>query len=218
MARILIVDDDALVRAGLTMILQSADDLAVVGESKDGTEVPDAVARHRPDVVLMDIRMPTMDGLAATAALQEMSDPPRVIVLTTFDLDDFVFRALQAGAAGFLLKDTPPLELIAAVRVVAAGEAMLSPGVTRRLIDHFAADPRVERRTRAQQLITGLTDREREVLIEVGRGLSNHDIGAALYMSEATVKAHVSRLLVKLGAGNRVQVAILAHEAGVLDG
>ena len=218
MARILIVDDDALVRAGLTMILQSADDLAVVGEAKDGTEVPDAVARHRPDVVLMDIRMPTMDGLAATAALQEMSDPPRVIVLTTFDLDDFVFRALQAGAAGFLLKDTPPLELIAAVRVVAAGEAMLSPGVTRRLIDHFAADPRVERRTRAQQLITGLTDREREVLIEVGRGLSNNDIGAALYMSEATVKAHVSRLLVKLGAGNRVQVAILAHEAGVLDG
>ena len=159
-----------------------------------------------------------MDGLAATAALQEMSDPPRVIVLTTFDLDDFVFRALQAGAAGFLLKDTPPLELIAAVRVVAAGEAMLSPGVTRRLIDHFAADPRVERRTRAQQLITGLTDREREVLVEVGRGLSNHDIGTALYMSEATVKAHVSRLLVKLGAGNRVQVAILAHEAGVLDG
>ncbi len=218
MARILIVDDDALVRAGLTMILQSADDLEVVGEAKDGTEVPDAVARHRPDVVLMDIRMPTMDGLAATAALQEMSDPPRVIVLTTFDLDDFVFRALQAGAAGFLLKDTPPLELIAAVRVVAAGEAMLSPGVTRRLIDHFAADPRVERRTRAQQLITGLTDREREVLIEVGRGLSNNDIGAALYMSEATVKAHVSRLLVKLGAGNRVQVAILAHEAGVLDG
>jgi DNA-binding NarL/FixJ family response regulator len=217
-ARILIVDDDALVRAGLTMILQSADDLEVVGEAKDGTEVPDAVARHRPDVVLMDIRMPTMDGLAATAALQEMSDPPRVIVLTTFDLDDFVFRALQAGAAGFLLKDTPPLELIAAVRVVAAGEAMLSPGVTRRLIDHFAADPRVERRTRAQQLITGLTDREREVLIEVGRGLSNNDIGAALYMSEATVKAHVSRLLVKLGAGNRVQVAILAHEAGVLDG
>ena len=218
MARILIVDDDALVRAGLTMILQSADDLEVVGEAKDGTEVPDAVARHRPDVVLMDIRMPTMDGLAATAALQEMSDPPRVIVLTTFDLDDFVFRALQAGAAGFLLKDTPPLELIAAVRVVAAGEAMLSPGVTRRLIDHFAADPRVERRTRAQQLITGLTDREREVLIEVGRGLSNNDIGAALYMSEATVKAHVSRLLVKLGAGNRVEVAILAHEAGVLDG
>ena len=218
MARILIVDDDALVRAGLTTILQSADDLEVVGQAKDGTEVPDAVARHRPDVVLMDIRMPTMDGLAATAALQEMSDPPRVIVLTTFDLDDFVFRALQAGAAGFLLKDTPPLELIAAVRVVAAGEAMLSPGVTRRLIDHFAADPRVERRTRAQQLITGLTDREREVLIEVGRGLSNNDIGAALYMSEATVKAHVSRLLVKLGAGNRVQVAILAHEAGVLDG
>lgn len=217
MARILIVDDDALVRAGLTMILRSADDLEVVGEAKDGTEVLDAVARHRPDVVLMDIRMPIMDGLAATAALQAATDPPRVIVLTTFDLDDFVFRALQAGAAGFLLKDTPPLELIAAVRVVAAGEAMLSPTITRRLIDHFAADPRAERRSRAQLLISGLTDREREVLVEVGRGLSNHDIGTSLYMSEATVKAHVSRLLVKLAVGNRVQVAILAHDAGLLD-
>jgi DNA-binding NarL/FixJ family response regulator len=216
--RILIVDDDALVRAGLTMILQSADDLEVVGEAKDGSEVIEAVQRHRPDVVLMDIRMPQMDGLTATAALQLTTSPPRVIVLTTFDLDDFVFRALQAGAAGFLLKDTPPLELIAAVRVVAAGEAMLSPGVTRRLIDHFAGDPRTERRRLARSRLAGLTEREREVLAEVGKGLSNNDIGRNLYLSEATVKAHVSRLLVKLDVGNRVQIAILAHEAGLLDG
>jgi len=216
-ARILIVDDDALVRAGLRMILESADDLQVVGEATDGSQVTAAVQRHRPDVVLMDIRMPTMDGLAATAALQVMTEPPRVIVLTTFDLDDFVFRALQAGAAGFLLKDTPPLELIAAVRVVAAGDAMLSPGVTRRLIGHFAADPRVDRRRQALERLAGLTDREREVLVQVGQGLSNADIGRSLFMSEATVKAHVSRVLVKLGVANRVQVAILAHDAGLLD-
>jgi DNA-binding NarL/FixJ family response regulator len=216
-ARILIVDDDALVRAGLRMILESADDLQVVGEATDGSQVTAAVQRHRPDVVLMDIRMPTMDGLAATAALQVMTEPPRVIVLTTFDLDDFVFRALQAGAAGFLLKDTPPLELIAAVRVVAAGDGMLSPGVTRRLIGHFAADPRVDRRRQALERLAGLTDREREVLVQVGQGLSNADIGRSLFMSEATVKAHVSRVLVKLGVANRVQVAILAHDAGLLD-
>jgi DNA-binding NarL/FixJ family response regulator len=216
-ARILIVDDDALVRAGLTMILQSADDLQVVGEATDGSQVAEAVHRHRPDVVLMDIRMPRMDGLAATAALQAMSDPPKVIVLTTFDLDDFVFRALEAGAAGFLLKDTPPLELIAAVRVVAAGDGMLSPGVTRRLIGHFAADPRAERRRQAHARLAALTDREREVLAEVGQGATNGDIGRTLFMSEATVKAHVSRLLVKLGVTNRVQVAILAHDAGLLD-
>jgi len=217
MARILIVDADALVRAGLRMILESADDLQVVGEATDGSQVTAAVQRHRPDVVLMDIRMPTMDGLAATAALQAMAEPPRVIVLTTFDLDDFVFRALQAGAAGFLLKDTPPLELIAAVRVVAAGDGMLSPGVTRRLIGHFAADPRVDRRRQALERLAGLTDREREVLVQVGQGLSNADIGRSLFMSEATVKAHVSRVLVKLGVANRVQVAILAHDAGLLD-
>jgi len=217
MARLLIVDDDALVRAGLRMILESADDLEVVGEAADGSEVVTEVQRHRPDVVLMDIRMPRMDGLTATTAVRALPDPPTVIVLTTFDLDDFVFRALQAGAAGFLLKDTPPRELIQAVRVVAAGEAMLSPGVTRRLITHFADDPRAERRRLARARLTGLTEREREVLVEVGKGLSNHEIGTALYLSEATVKAHVSRLLVKLDAANRVQVAIVAHEAGLLD-
>ena len=218
MTRVLLVDDDALVRAGLRMILESAPDLQVVGEAADGAEVPDAVAAHRPDVVLMDIRMPRVDGLAATAALMARPEPPRVIVLTTFDLDDFVFRALEAGAAGFLLKDTPPLELVAAVRVVAAGEAMLSPTVTRRLISRFADDPRAARRRAAVSRISTLTEREHEVLLEVGRGASNSEIGSALYMSEATVKAHVSKLLVKLGAANRVQVAIVAHDAGLLDG
>lgn len=215
--RVLLVDDDALVRAGLRMILESAPDLQVVGEAADGSEVADAVAAHRPDVVLMDIRMPRMDGLAATAALLARPDPPRVVVLTTFDLDDFVFRALEAGAAGFLLKDTPPLELVAAVRVVAAGEAMLSPTVTRRLITRFAEDPRAARRRAAVSRISTLTEREHQVLLEVGRGASNSDIGRTLYMSEATVKAHVSRLLTKLGAANRVQVAIVAHDAGLLD-
>jgi DNA-binding NarL/FixJ family response regulator len=215
--RLLIVDDDALVRAGLTMILQSADDLEVVGEAADGSEVPDAVAKHHPDVVLMDIRMPTIDGLQATAALQRLTNPPKVVVLTTFDLDDFVFRALQAGAAGFLLKDTPPRELIQAIRVVASGEAILSPTVTRKLIGHYAADPRAERKKAALQRVSGLTPREFEALGAVGRGLSNAEIAKELFLSEATVKTHVSRLLVKLGVANRVQVAILAHEAGLLE-
>ena len=217
MIRILVVDDDALVRAGLTMMIGSADDLEVVGDAADGSEVVDAVARHRPDVVLMDIRMPGLDGLQATQRLQAMAAPPRVLVLTTFDVDDFVFRALQAGAAGFLLKDTPPRELLQAIRVVASGDAMLSPSVTRRLIGHFAADPRADRRRDAVRRIGSLTARESEILVAVGRGLSNADIGRELFLSEATVKTHVSRLLVKLGAGNRVQVAILAHEAGMLD-
>jgi DNA-binding NarL/FixJ family response regulator len=215
--RVLIVDDEALVRAGLRMLLESADDIAVTDEVDDGARVVDAVRRARPDVVLMDIRMPHVDGLAATAALQALPEPPPVIVLTTFDLDDYVFRALEAGAAGFLLKDTPPRELLHAVRVVAAGESMLSPTVTRRLIRHFAADPRAERRRVALDRLEGLSGRETEVLVEVGRGLSNADIGRTLFMSEATVKSHVSRLLVKLDATNRVQIAILAHHAGLCD-
>lgn len=218
MIRILLVDDDPLVRAGLSMMIQSADDLEVVGEAADGNEVVSAVARHRPDVVLMDIRMPVLDGLQATQRLQRSADPPRVIVLTTFDVDDFVFRALQAGAAGFLLKDTPPRELLQAIRVVASGDAMLSPSVTRKLIGHFAADPRADRRREAVRRMAGLTPRELETLVAVGRGLSNADIGRELFLSEATVKTHVSRLLLKLEATNRVQVAILAHEAGMLDG
>ncbi|TDO50771.1 LuxR family two component transcriptional regulator [Kribbella sp. VKM Ac-2527] len=217
MTRLLIVDDEALVRAGLKMILESADDLEVVAEAEDGADAAEMVRKHRPDVVLMDIRMPRLDGLAATREVQALPDPPKVVVLTTFDLDDYVFRALQAGASGFLLKDTPPRELVQAVRVVAAGDAMLSPTVTRRLIGHFAADARTDRQRVARQRLTTLTDREREVLAAVARGLSNADIGKELFMSEATVKAHVSRVLVKLDATNRVQVAILAHDAGLLD-
>ena len=217
MTRVLIVDDEALVRAGLRLILESGEDLEVVGEAEDGSDAVEAVRRHRPDVVLMDIRMPRQDGLATTTELHRLPDPPKVIVLTTFDLDDYVFRALQAGASGFLLKDTPPRDLVHAVRVVAAGEAMLSPAVTRRLIGHFAAGGRSDRRRVAKDRLSGLTDRELEVLTAVGRGMSNADIGRALFMSEATVKAHVSRVLVKLDATNRVQVAILAHDAGLLD-
>jgi len=218
MTRLLIVDDEALVRAGLKMILESDDDLEVVAEAEDGADAAAMAVKHRLDVVLMDIRMPRLDGLAATREVQALPDPPKVVVLTTFDLDDYVFRALQAGASGFLLKDTPPRELVQAVKVVAAGDAMLSPAVTRRLIGHFAADPRTDRQRHARERIGKLTEREREVLAAVGRGLSNADIGKQLYMSEATVKAHVSRVLVKLDATNRVQVAILAHDAGLLDG
>jgi DNA-binding NarL/FixJ family response regulator len=212
--RVLIVDDEALVRAGLRMILTAADDLEVVGEAEDGTEAVGAVHAHRPDVVLMDIRMPRRDGLAATRDVLALDPAPQVIVLTTFDLDDYVFRALQAGASGFLLKDTPPRELVRAVQVVAAGEAMLSPTVTRRLIGHFS-DGEAERTTRAREQLAALTPREHEVLVSVARGLSNAEIGRQLFMSEATVKAHVSKLLTKLGVANRVQVAILAHDAGL---
>jgi DNA-binding NarL/FixJ family response regulator len=215
MIGVLIVDDEALVRAGLRMILESADDIEIVGEADDGADAVAEVSRCRPDVVLMDIRMPRLDGLAATVAVHALEDPPAVIVLTTFDLDDYVFRALQAGAAGFLLKDTPPTDLITAVRVVAGGDSMLSPNVTRRLIAHFAGDPKAERKRTAEAKLASLTARESEVLVEVGRGLSNAEIGRALFMSEATVKAHVSRILVKLEATNRVQVAIVAHDAGL---
>jgi len=216
--RVLLVDDDALVRAGLQMILSSADDLQVVGEAENGAQALEAVAAHRPDVVLMDVRMPVMDGLSAAKAITSRPAAPAVVMLTTFDLDEYVFQALQAGATGFLLKDTPPRELLAAVRVVAAGEAMLSPTVTKRLVGHFAADAANPRRREATQSLQLLTDREREVLGAVGQGLSNAEIGRALFMSEATVKTHVSRLLTKLGAHNRVQVAIVAHDAGLLDG
>jgi DNA-binding NarL/FixJ family response regulator len=214
--RVLIVDDEALVRAGLRMILESADDLDVVGEAEDGADAAEAVRRCGPDVVLMDVRMPRLDGIAATAAVRALDPAPSVIVLTTFDLDDHVFGALQAGAAGFLLKDTPPRELVQAVRVVASGASMLSPTVTTRLISHFTADDQPDRRQAARDRLAGLTGRESEVLAEVGRGLSNAEIGTALFMSEATVKAHVSRLLVKMAVANRVQLAIVAHDAGLV--
>ncbi|HWT93647.1 MAG TPA: response regulator transcription factor [Solirubrobacteraceae bacterium] len=213
--RVLVVDDDALVRAGLTMMLGGAEDLEIVGEAADGAEVPAAVAALRPDVVLMDIRMPRVDGLAATETLRAAGEgAPEVIVLTTFDADDHVLRALRAGASGFLLKDTPPAEIVRAVRLVAAGEAMLSPAVTRRLIGHVADDGVADRATRARAALACLTERELEVAVAIGQGKSNAEIGTELYMSVATVKAHVSRLLTKLSLNNRVQIALLAHDAG----
>ncbi|MBW6437379.1 response regulator transcription factor [Actinoplanes hulinensis] len=212
--RVLIVDDDPLVRAGLTMILSGDEEVAVVGQAADGAEVPAAVARHRPDVVLMDIRMPGVDGLAATEALRRRPGAPEVLVLTTFDADEFVLRALRAGASGFLLKDTPPGQIREAVLRVAQGEATLSPSVTRQLIAHVAAGVPPER-SRAVDLLDRLSPREREVAMAVAQGCSNAEISAALYLSVATVKAHVSRVLTKLDLNNRVQVALLVHDAGL---
>jgi DNA-binding NarL/FixJ family response regulator len=213
--RVLLVDDDPLVRAGLRMILSSAPDLAVVGEVGDGSQAVQAVREHRPDVVLMDIRMPELDGISATQRLRELPDPPQVIVLTTFHLDEYVLRALRVGASGFLLKDTPPTDIVHAVRVVATGEAMLSPSVTRTLLAHLGDSAVNDRRAAATARLASLSDREREVAVAVAAGASNADIAAQLYLSEATVKAYVSRLLAKLDAANRVQIAILVHDAGL---
>jgi DNA-binding NarL/FixJ family response regulator len=217
--RVLVVDDDALVRTGLAMILSSADDIRVVGEVADGADVPGAVASLAPDVVLMDIRMPRVDGLVATEALRAQDGAPEVIVLTTFDADEFVLRALRAGAGGFLLKDTPPVEILRAVRRVAAGEATLSPTVTRQLIAHVAATQRPAQvdaaRAAAAARLESLNDRERDVALAVAQGRSNAEISVELHMSVATVKAHVSRLLTKLDLNNRVQIALLVHEAGL---
>ena len=211
--RVLLVDDDALVRAGLRTILSAADDLEVVGEADDGARAVAAVREHRPDVVLMDIRMAEMDGIAATVALRRLDTPPQVIVLTTFQADAQVMSALRAGAAGFLLKDTPPAEIVAAVRLVASGDAIISPSVTRTLLGHFAAGRASDRYQAAARRLATLTDREREVALAVGSGASNAEIAASLFMGEATVKAHVSRLFAKLDVVNRVQVAIVVHDA-----
>jgi DNA-binding NarL/FixJ family response regulator len=212
--RVLIVDDDALVRAGLAMLLAGAEGIEVVGEAADGLGVADAVAEHRPDIVLMDIRMPGMDGLAATELVRAQSGAPEVIVLTTFEVDDYVVRALRAGASGFLLKDTPPADIVHAVRAVAAGEPMLSAAVTRRLISHVRDSDGGERRRHACEQLGRLTEREREVAVAIGQGKSNAEISRDLYMSVATAKAHVSRVLEKLALNNRVQIALLAHDAG----
>jgi DNA-binding NarL/FixJ family response regulator len=212
--RVLVVDDDALVRAGLAMLLAGAEDIVIVGEAADGNEVARAVAEHRPDVVLMDIRMPGMDGLTATELVRARHGAPEVIVLTTFDADDYVLRALRAGASGFLLKDTPPAEIVRGVRAVAAGEPMLSPAVTRRLIGHVTGSDGDERRRHARTQLGLLTERERDVAIAIGLGKPNAEIGRELFMSVATVKAHVSRVLEKLAINNRVQIALLVHDAG----
>jgi DNA-binding NarL/FixJ family response regulator len=212
--RVLVVDDDALVRAGLAMLLAGVKEIAVVGEAADGSEVAHAVAEHEPDVVLMDIRMPGMDGLAATELLRARDDAPEVIVLTTFDADDDVLRALRAGASGFLLKDTPPADIVRAVRAVAAGEPMLSPTITRRLIGHVTDGVTHDRQRHAREQLDRLTEREREVAVAIGLGKSNAEISRELFMSVPTVKSHVSRVLEKLEFNNRVQIALLAHDAG----
>ncbi|MEU6533083.1 response regulator transcription factor [Streptomyces sp. NPDC046928] len=215
--RLLLVDDDPLVRAGLALMLGGADDIEIVGEAADGADVGPLVDRTRPDVVLMDIRMPGVDGLTATERLRARQDPPQVVLLTTFHADDQVLRALRAGAAGFVLKDTPPAEIVDAVRKVAAGDPVLSPAVTRRLMDHAAGTAADTRRAHARGRLTVLNDREREVAVAVGRGLSNAEIAGELYMSVATVKTHVSRVLAKLDLNNRVQIALLAYDAGLLE-
>ncbi len=217
--RVLIVDDQTLVRAGFRMIVEAREDLEVVADAADGETAVALALEHRPDVVLMDIRMPGMDGLEATRRLM-MQPPqmrPRVLVLTTFDLDEYVFEALRAGAAGFLLKDTPPGQLVEAIRVVAAGDSLLAPSVTRRLIERFAGMPGPAARSAgpAESVpLRDLTARETEVLRLVARGLSNAEIATHLVVSDATVKSHVGRLLMKLGVHDRVQAVVLAYETG----
>jgi DNA-binding NarL/FixJ family response regulator len=211
--RVVIVDDDALVRAGLGMVLGGDPDLDLVGEAADGAAALQIIRDSHPDVVLMDIRMPRMDGLAALQALQAAGSAPAVIVLTTFDTDDHVMRALRLGAHGFLLKDTPPRAILDAVRRVASGEQMLSPSVVRQLIDRVVRDSGDDRRRAATGALQALTPREREVADAVAEGRSNAEISALLHMGVATVKTYVSRILAKLGCANRVQVAILVHES-----
>ncbi len=213
--RVLVVDDDALVRSGLLMILGGAPDIEVVGEAYDGQAGVDAARQHHPDVVLMDIRMPRMDGLEATEVIGAWPDPPKVIVLTTFDGDDYVARALGAGASGFLLKDTAPPAIVEAIRRVADGDPMLSPSVTTRLIEQLTAGSAPDRTRIAQGRLSRLTERERQVAVAVGAGLSNADIAARLYLSVPTVKAHIGHLFTKLEATNRVQIAICVHDAGL---
>jgi DNA-binding NarL/FixJ family response regulator len=211
--RVLVVDDDALVRAGLTMMLDGAHGISVVGEAADGDEVPAAADAHSPEVVLMDIRMPRVDGITATQRLRARPRPPEVIVLTTFDTDENVLRALRAGASGFLLKSTPPARIVDAIERVAAGEPMLSPQVMRRLMDRAVTDSGTSDSARAA--IEALSPREYDVLLAVGRGRTNAEISAELYMSVATVKAHITHILTKLDLTNRTQIALLAHDAGL---
>ena len=216
--RLLIVDDDPLVRSALALMLGGQADLEVVGEAGDGREGVDLARSLAPDVVLMDIRMPRLNGLDATRELHARPEPPRVIVLTTFDADEHVVEALAAGADGFLLKDTPPPEIVAAIHKVVDDEPMLSPSVTRTLIRRLrtdADDGSRQRTERAQRLLDTLTDREHEVALAVGRGLSNAEIAASLHLSVPTVKAHVSRLFDKLQTTNRVQIAICVHDSGL---
>jgi DNA-binding NarL/FixJ family response regulator len=212
--RVLIADDQDLVRAGLVMIVGSQPDLHVVAEAATGEEAVAQALRHRIDVVLMDVRMPVMDGIAATASLQGLPDPPRVIVLTTFDLDEHAFAALRAGASGFLVKSAQAEEVIAAIRTVHAGDAVIAPSATRRLIDHVA--PSLPGPSAVPAELSRLTEREREVLLEVATGATNAEIAAKLFLSEATVKTHVGRVLGKLELRDRVQLVVFAYEHGLV--
>ena len=217
MIRVFLTDDQAMVRAGFAMLINSQPDLEVVGEAGDGAQAVRRIEQARPDVVLMDVRMPQMDGVQATARINELTDPPRVIVLTTFDLDEYAFAALKAGAAGFMLKDAPPEDLLAAIRVVHAGDSVVAPSTTRRLLERFTAtlpDPADEAARR--EVLAGLTDREREVLVEVAHGLSNAELAVRFCVSEATVKTHVGRLLAKTGLRDRVALVVLAYESGLV--
>ncbi|WP_298322374.1 response regulator transcription factor [Haloactinopolyspora sp.] len=213
--RVVLVDDEPMVCGFLRTILESAADIEVVDTAHDGSAGVEAVTRQRPDVVLMDLRMPVMDGLTAIERIMELSDPPAVVVLTTFDADEYVLRALRAGAVGFLVKSTPPEDLIGLVRVAAEGHTVLSAAAARRLVASSSDNHSAGRR--AQQLVESLTEREAEVLACLGEGLSNAQIGARLYLSEATVKGYVSRTLDKLGCANRTQAGLIAHDAGLVE-
>lgn len=216
--RVVVVDDQALVRKGFGSILASADDIAVVGEASNGAEALDVCRRVAPDVVVIDIRMPVMDGVEATRRLVGESGgiAPGVLMLTTFDLDELVHAALRAGASGFLLKDAQPDELFRAVRAIAAGDAMIAPSITRRLLQHFAGSGPSSAHVAALAAVEQLTEREREVLTLIARGLSNQEIGAAMFVAETTVKTHVGRVFTKLGARDRIQAAIVAYDASLV--
>jgi DNA-binding NarL/FixJ family response regulator len=213
MIEVLLADDDQLMRAGLRLIVQQAADLTVSGEAADGREAVAAARRGRPHVVVMDVRMPVMDGIEATRQITAADDAPKVLILTTFELDEYVFSALQAGASGFLLKRSPPEQLIEGIRTVAAGDALLSPSVTRRLIEQFSSRPARQENPR----FADMTERELEVLVAIARGLSNEELAATLFISANTVKTHVKRVLTKLGARDRAQAVVMAYEGGLMD-
>jgi DNA-binding NarL/FixJ family response regulator len=215
--RVLLVDDQSLVRMGFRMILEAEADITVVGEAGDGAAAVSMTAALRPDVVLMDVRMPGVDGIDATAAITAAGGPAKVLILTTYDLDRYVYAGLRAGASGFLLKDVPPADLLAAIRTVADGAAVLAPSTTRRLIDRFAPllpDP--ERTTRRDSLLQALTDREREVFLLLAQGQSNREIASELFLSESTIKIHVGHILAKLNLRDRVQAVVEAYESGLI--
>lgn len=214
MIRVMLVDDQAMVRTGFRMILEAEADLAVVGEAIDGRDAVDMVARARPDVILMDVRMPNMNGIDACEQICSADDHARVMMLTTFDLDDYVHSALRAGASGFLLKDAPPEQLVDAIRVIASGDALLAPSVTQTLIDEIARRPASQ--PDAFPGIAELTERELDVIRLMARGMSNGEIATELYLGEATVKTHVGRILAKLGARDRVQAVVAAYESGLV--